>query len=213
MKLPELHLSSGGKLRSGITSGFTLVEIMVACGIFVVTVGGALTFFNLANTSISGITTQSRMSSQAGGALECLQRRARFATSVSNSPSGNTLTLGFDDNTAVDSDGDGKPYNDKDHFEQFKFVGTNSTSSTACVGNSFVYIPNITATNQHVLISRGVRNLPAYKIFTLTNEVMTVVRFGIVDGNSRDGYQAIDIQGTALSLNRPSTVNIISILP
>ena len=87
-------------------------------------------------------------------------------------------------------------------------------SLCAAAQQNLVYInANITATNQHVLISRGVRNLPAYKIFTLTNEVMTVVRFGIVDGNSRDGYQAIDIQGTALSLNRPSTVNIISILP
>ena len=64
-----------------------------------------------------------------------------------------------------------------------------------------------------MLIPAGVRNLPGYNIFTLSNYSEVLVRFGIFDRNSRDHYQGIDIQATAYSLNRPASTNFISILP
>src|SRR6185369_7699918 len=124
--------TQAGGLRRRARAGFSLIEVMVASGILVVVVGGAMTFMMFAGVSASGITAQNVASGQAGGALEFIQNRARFATSMSNNASGNAYTLGFDDNYAVDSDGDGKAYNDKNHFERFSFVGVNSTNLAAC---------------------------------------------------------------------------------
>jgi len=168
---------------------------------------------SFAGVSASGITAQNVASAQAGNAIELIQSRTRFATSISNNASGNSLTLGFDDNYAVDSDGDGKAYNDKNHFERFSFLGVNSTNAAACSSNRLVYLPNIASTSNRVLVTRGLRNLPLYNIFTITNQTIAIIRFGIVDRNVRDYYQAIEIQGTAVSLNRPATTNLIGILP
>jgi hypothetical protein len=131
---------------------------------------------------------------------------------VSNDASGNVLTLAFDDNTSVDSNADGKTYNDRDHFEQFKFVGVNGSTNTVST-NLLVYVPDTAATNQQVLIPAGVHNLPGYNIFTVTNGSTIVIRFGIVDGYGPDRFQTVDIQGTAVPLNRSFSTNVISILP
>jgi hypothetical protein len=64
-----------------------------------------------------------------------------------------------------------------------------------------------------LLVPAGVRNLPGYNIFTVTNRSTTIVRFGVVDGYGRDRYQSIDIQATAVPLNRPAATNFIAILP
>lgn len=213
MKLRDCRSAQFKSFWLGAKSGFTLVEVVVASGIMMIVLGGAMAFTNMAGVSISGITAQNIANGKAGETLELIQSRVRFATSISNNTSGNILTLGFDDNYTVDSDGDGKSYNDKNHFEQFKFVGVNSTNETACSSNSLVYIYNVAANQSRVLIPKGVRNLPLKNIFTLTNLTTAVIRFGIVDCNSRDFYQAIEIQATAVSLNRPSTTNIIGILP
>jgi hypothetical protein len=79
--------------------------------------------------------------------------------------------------------------------------------------NSLIYIPNKGGTNQQVLISAGVRNLPGFNIFSILNTSMVVIRFGVTDGYVRDHYQSIDIQATAVPLNRTAAVNFISILP
>ena len=170
-------------------------------------------FANSTILSISAITVQSTINQQAGNAIEFIQMNARLATSISNDTSGNILTLGFDDNFATDSNGDGKTYNDRDHYGRFQFLGVNSTNSAACATNRLIYFPNINSTNKQVLISSGLRNLPGYKIFTVTNNNTVIIRFGMVDPQARDHYQAIEIQGTAVSLNRPATTNFISILP
>jgi hypothetical protein len=186
---------------------------MVASVIMMAVVAGAITFMGFAGVSISGITAQNFASGQAGHTLEFIQNRARLATSISNNASGNSLTLAFDDNYTVDSDGDGKAYNDKNHFERFTFVGVNSTNSAACSSNRLVYISNVASnTPPQDLVRKGVRNLPLCNIFMVTNGATAVIRFGIVDGNRRDRYQAIEIQGVAVSLNRYVT-NTISILP
>src|ERR1051326_8063966 len=124
---------------------------MVASVILVVVLAGAMTFITFASKSASGITAQNVSSIKAGRALELIQSRTRFATFMSNDASGNTITLGFDDNYTVDSNGDGKAYNDKDHFERFSFIGVNSTNLNACTSNRLVYIPNIKSTATTVL--------------------------------------------------------------
>jgi hypothetical protein len=98
-----------------------------------------------------------------------------------------------------------------DHFERFQFIGSNGTNNYA--GNKLIYIADISKSNQVVLIPTGVRNLPGYPIFTVTNSATTIIRFGIVDGYGRDHFQSIDIQSMAVPLNRPKATNIIATFP
>jgi Tfp pilus assembly protein PilW len=190
------------------------MELMVASSIGLLVMAAAMGFAYFSGIYLSGITAQTGLNQKGGNAIEFIQTKARLATSVAVDPSGNTLTFGFDDDPAVDSDGDGKTYNDKDHFEQFKFVGTNGTSSTLSTNSLvYIYMPKTGPTNQQVLIPAGVRNLPGFNIFSISNSTTVVVRFGITDGYLQDHYQSIDIQGTAVPLNRPAITNFISILP
>lgn len=212
MKLPDRCSAQDGGLWPRAKAGFTLVEAMVASGILMVVLGGALTFMSFAGVSVSGITAQNIASGQAGQALELIQSRTRFATSMATNDSGNSLTLGIDDDYTKDFDGDGKTYNDKEHFERFVFEGVNSTNIAACSSNRLVYIPNVALPQTRVLVSKGVRNLPGCNIFAISNSAIAVIQFGVVDVNGRDNYQAVEIQGMAVSLNR-SLTNFISILP
>ncbi|MGH7971337.1 MAG: hypothetical protein ACREIC_21680, partial [Limisphaerales bacterium] len=136
-------------------------------------------------------------------------------TLVSNDSSGNILTMGFDTNYTADSGrgGNGVTLANQDYFEQFKFVGVNSTNLAACGNNQLVYIPNTGSSNRVVLISAGVRNLPGHNIFFVTNSVLVSICFGIVDVNPQDYYQALDIQCMSASLNRPQANNMVTILP
>jgi prepilin-type N-terminal cleavage/methylation domain-containing protein len=213
MKLPRHALTQKRDLGRRGKAGFTLVEVIVASAVGLLAAGGAMTFSYFVAGSFSGITTQCVLNRQAGYTIELIQSRTRLATTLSNDAAGNVLTMGFDDNPKVDSDGDGTPYNDRNHFEQFKFLGVNTTNSAACASNSLVYIPNTAAAEVRVLIARGARNLPGRKIFAVTNSSCAIIRFGIADYYTRDNYQAIDIQGTAIALNRPATTNFVSILP
>jgi len=189
-----------------------MIELMVAMGLGLLVSGGMMVYLQFAGISLSGIRTEAILSQQAGNAIEFIQSRARLATSVSTDASGNVLTLSFDDDPSVDSDGDGIPYNDKNHFEQFQFVGVNgSTNQTST--NSLIYIPNTSSSASWMLISSGVHNLPAYNIFTVMNVSTVIIRIGLVDGYGRDHYQSVDIQATAVPLNRTAATNFISILP
>jgi Tfp pilus assembly protein FimT len=206
----KLRLSS---FPSRSLRGFTLAELLVGSGIAALVVMGGLAFILFSSRALSGVTTQNVLNQQAGNTLEFMQSRIRFANTISNSASGNTLTLGFDDDPTVDSSGDKVAYNDVDHYERFRFVGTNSTDVTLCATNQLHYYTNTSSTNYRVLISSGVRNLPGYNIFTITNQVIAIIRFGISDKYSGDQYQAVDIQGTGLPLNRGFSTNVITILP
>lgn len=212
MKLPDRCWARIRGLRTGGKAGFTLVETMVASGILMLVLGGAIAFMSFASVSISGITAQNIANGQAGQALELIQNRARLATSMATNASGNMLTLGIDDDYTQDFDNDGKTYNDKQHFERFLFEGVNSTNLAACSSNRLVYVPNVASPQTRVLVPKGVRNLPGCNIFAISNNAIAVIRFGIVDCNRRDYYQAVEIQGMAVSLNRSPT-NFISILP
>ena len=191
---------------------FTLMEVMVATGIGMFVMAGAMWFLWFSGLAVSGVSAQALTTQRAGNAIEFIQSRVRFAVSVTNDSAGNALTLGFDDDPATDSDHDGTAYNDQNHFERFKFIGLNGSATNSST-NQLIYIPDITKTGQQTLIPAGVRNLPGYRIFTVTNISTTIVRFGVVDGYGRDHYQSIDVQATAVPLNRPSSTNFIAILP
>ena len=189
------------------------MELMVASALSVTLMGGVMAFIKLGMLSFSGITVQSAMNEQAGRSLEFIQSRVRLATIITTNSMGNILTLGFDDDPLTDSNGDGKAYNDKDHYERFQFIGNNSTNLTACSTNRLVYYTNINFTSSNVLIPVGVRNLPGTNIFTLVNNDVVIVNFGIVDSSTIDHYQAIDIQAAAVPLNRPMANATYAILP
>jgi hypothetical protein len=211
----KLHATSSTPARTSrltASAAFTLIELMVASGIALLVMGAAMAFMYFAGISVSGITSQSVINQQAGNTIEFIQSRARLATSIAVNASGTKLTLGFDDDPLTDSDGDGKTYNDRDHYEQFWFVGATGTGTTVST-NKLIYLANTNSTASQVLIPAGIRNLPGCNIFTLTNSTEVLVRFGVFDCYSRDHYQGIDIQATAYPLNRPTATNFISILP
>jgi hypothetical protein len=174
---------------------------------------GTMVFINFAHISISGIAAQAKVSDTGGHAIAFVQSRIELATNVATDPTGNTLTLGFDDNYTVDSDGDGSPSDDKDHYESFQFLGTNSTNSAACAANRLIYTPQVGVAGSSTLVSAGVRNLPGYNIVTIANTTTVLIRFGVVDPGARDRFQSIDIQATGVPLNRPASSSIVSILP
>src|SRR6185437_8062710 len=108
----------------------------------------AYSFLYFTLRAISGISAQTVMNQKGAGALALIESRSRLATSMSADSAGNTLTMRFDDKYNADSDGDGKAYDDRDHYEQFKFIGTNPTNVLACASNQLVYISNTNSTAQ-----------------------------------------------------------------
>ena len=200
------------RLHANTRRAFTLVEIMIATLLTVIILSGAVSFTVLASKTISGTLTQSTFNAQAGYVMEFIQLRTRIATHVTVDAAGNTLTLDFDDDTTVDSDGDGTAYNDKDHQEQFALRDQDGVIGTT-TDNSLIYRPKVGTAAQQVLIPTGLRKLPGKNFFAVTNGSAVVVSFGIVDSYTRDFYQAIEIQGTVLPLNRTLSTNFVSVLP
>ena len=121
----------------------TLAELMVTIAIVGSVLAGLGSFLLLAGRTVSGVTTQTTYDDLAGQTSEKIFSRVRFATSVSTDPAGNTLTLGFDDDYATDSDGDANPGNDRDHFEVFQFLNGDGKDSTT-KDNSLIYKPRST---------------------------------------------------------------------
>ena len=213
MKLRRHHSGKTRGLRSTPKSGFTIIELMVAASIGLMIVSGAYFFLFFSLRAMAGVSAQTVLNQKGGNAIEFIQRRVRFATTNYVSTTGNTLTLGIDDDPNTDLDNNGRAFDDRNHYEQFKFIGTNSANVSDCVSNQLVYIPNTNSTTRQVLISTGVRNLPGFKVFSTPNSSLVIIRFGIVDPKPLIHYQAIDMQGTAVSLNRFWNTNVISIYP
>jgi len=184
-----------------IRSAFTLLELIVASACGVLVLGSFMVFLLFARVSLSGIMAQAMVSDTAAHAIALMQSRIRLADYIAVDSTGNTLTLGFDDNPAVDSDGDGNPYDDKDHYETFQFTGANGTNSATAASNRLIYTPKVGTAGSSVLVSAGVRNLPGNNIFAAGNFNTVIIRFGVVDTNTRDRFQSIDIQALGVSLN------------
>jgi len=205
MKFSGHCTNPAGRRRFAQRSAFTLLEVIVASACGALVLGSFMVFLLFARVSLSGIAAQAMVSDTAGRTVEFMQSRIRLADYISVDSTGNTLTLAFDDNPAVDSDipPDGNPYNDKDHYEVFQFNGTNGTNSATAAGNSLTYKPNRALPGTIVLVSAGVRNLPGNNIFAnpSTSTSTVLIRFGIVDTNTRDRFQSIDIQAMGVALN------------
>lgn len=192
---------SSKRSRRAASAAFTLMELMVSASVGLMIAAGVMVFAQFAGLSLSGITAQSNLALEAGNTLEFIQGRVRLATSVWTDVPGNILTLGFDDDPAVDSDGDGIPWDDSDHFEEFQFVGVNGSTNKVS-SNSLVYVPVVGSAGRRTLIPAGVHNLPGTNIFSVTYPAKVAIRFGVVDGYDRAGYHSIDVQGIAIPLNR-----------
>ncbi|HZQ46937.1 MAG TPA: hypothetical protein VFC07_08000 [Verrucomicrobiae bacterium] len=207
MKLREYSMTGVKRSRRAARSGFTLMETMIAATLALLVIMATMDFLGVALRALSGTTAQSVLNGQAGNTIEKIQSRVRLATLVSNNASGTVLTMGFDDNPLVDSNGDGVAWNDQDHYEQFQIRTSNGT-------NSLIYIPNTASTNNYVvLVKSGIRALPGWQYFTVTNLSTALIRFSILDTYTNDYYQSVEIQGAAVSLNRKSVTNSVSILP
>ena len=191
---------------------FTLVELLIASILMAMILCIAVGFTMFASRSISGTVAQSTVNTQAGHLIEFIQLRARVAISIGISAGGNLLTLGFDDDTNFDSDNDGTAYNDQDHQEEF-FIRDKDGQIATTGDNSLIYRPKVGTATEKVLIPSGLRKLPNRNFFTLTNGSAVLVRYGIVDSYARDYYQAIEIEGTVLPLNRTLSTNFVSVLP
>jgi len=89
----------------------------------------------------------------------------------------------------------------------------NTTNALNATTNKIVYYANTNSAAFKTLISSGVRSLPGFKIFTITNNVIAVIRYGLGDSYTNDFFQAVDVQATGVSLNRQIVTNMISILP
>jgi hypothetical protein len=207
MKVQIAH--QAGRKNSS-RSAFTLMEMVVALGIGLIVIVVCMNFVAITGRALSSTTTQTILNGEGGYTLEFIKDHVRLATLVSNDASGGTLTIGYDDNPNIDSDGDGIAYNDKDHFERFQVQNIGTTNSPT---NVMVYFANITNSAKRVLINGGVTNLPGCNIFTVTNKATVLIRLGIIDPYASDYFQAIDLQGAAVALNRQATTNIITILP
>jgi len=203
------------RLRTGNGGGsaaFTLVELLIASILMALILVASVVFTIFASRSISGTVAQSTVNTQAGHAIEFVQMRARIATSVSINPGGNVLTLGFDDDTNFDSDNDGTAYNDRDHQEEFSIRDKDGQIATTG-DNALIYRPKLGTPAEKLLVPIGIRKLPNKNFFTLTNGSAVLVRFGIIDSYARDYYQAIEIEGTVLPLNRTLSTNFVSVVP
>ena len=193
--------------RTRAQRAFTMAEMLVALSLFMLVAALSMNFFCLSGKELSGTSTQCQLNGEAGFGIEKIQDAVRLATYLYSDPSGNTLTLAHDTNVLVDSDGDGFPYNDKDVYSRFQVqnIGTSANPT-----NAILYWPDITQSNQTVLVKYGVRNLPGWNVFTVTNYNTVLVKYGLMDNYSGDFYQAVEIQGAAVARNRQSITNTIN---
>jgi prepilin-type N-terminal cleavage/methylation domain-containing protein len=181
--------------------GFTLVEFMVAMAIVVLLSVVAWVFTESTGRTLSSASNQSDFNQKAGHAAEFLIYRIRMANTVSNDASGNTLTLSFDDDPTVDSDGDGIKWNDKDHFEEFKYNDTDGVATTL-LDNTITYKTNNTVNVSTMLVPQSVRKLSSMKVFTLTNTTTVLINFGLLYTNNYAQSQMIEVRTQARLRNK-----------
>jgi hypothetical protein len=185
---------------------------MMALGIAMLLIAGATTFIAMASRTVSAITSQTFLNDRVSHASAFIFSRVRLATSSSTDPSGTTLTLGFDDDYKKDTDDDKNLYNDRDHFEIFQFVNGDGNDTTLA-DNQLLYKPRSDQPETNVLLPSGVRQLPGWNIFAVTNSATILLHFGVADAYENDRYQACDIQTVLVPRNRPIATNMITILP
>lgn len=189
-----------GRWRS--VSAFSLTEVMVASAIVATLLGGFMTFTDFTMRGFAGITRQSTLNQKSGHAADFVLSRVRLANFITNDATGKTLYLGFDDNLAADTDADGNPYNDRDHYEMFQFDNGDGTNSTTG-DNRLIYRPNTNTSLVQVLIPDGLRLISTSNVFSVANRTLVYVNFGAMDNFSSDGYQIVEVRTKGVCRNSP----------
>ena len=180
---------------------FTITELVLAGGIIVLIAAAFGVFLQATGVSVVNVTTQSTFNQQAGHGTEIILNRLRLANTAATDPNGDVLTLTFDDNPDVDSDGDKTTWNDMDHKEQFRFEPTDGRSATLD-DNRITYISKLGASVPSTLITSGVRKLPDYPVFSITNTATVIINFGLLYTNQTVHSQAIEIRTIGRLRNR-----------
>ena len=192
---------------------YTLIELLISSLISLMVLAGLMGFMYFSARSISGVVSQTQINQQAWMAAQLVFDRVRVATSVSNDSSGNVLTLGMDDDPTTDLDRDGKPYNDKGHYEQFRFDNGDGNDLTI-TNNSLIYLVDTAAPgNARRLVTGNLRKLPNQKFFSITNQSTVRINYALVDAYAADFQQSLDVHLVAVPRNRPASTNVITILP
>jgi prepilin-type N-terminal cleavage/methylation domain-containing protein len=199
----------------GGRAAFTLMELMIAMTISTVVLAFTVTFVTIAARTTSGIVQQTTINTQAGQTSLYLFDKVRYATSITNDTSGNTLTLGFDDNPESDSDNDKTTYNDKNRFVIIQFRNGDGKDSTLDDNQLIAYSrTNSTFGPTNVLIASSIGKLAGRNVFTITNQTTTViVNYLLADSFDTDGYQSSAVSSYFIARNRPDPGGVIKILP
>lgn len=182
-------------------AGFTMAEYLIASGIVVLVVAAFAFFLQATGVSMVHVTNQSAFNQEAGHAAEFMISRIRLANTATNDPTGDTLTLTFDDNPDVDSDGDKVGWNDIDHFERFRFE-TGDGNVATLDDNVITYAAGAVGSAAAPLVGGGVRRLPPLPVFSVTNQATVKIHFGLLQTNSGPRSQAIEIRTAGRLRNR-----------
>lgn len=106
-------------LQPSCLAGFTIIELMVAASIFSTATITFVSVLNYTGYAIFDITQQTDFNQSASNTALRIIQRTRSSHAFEISSQGNRLSLSFDDDYKVDSNGDGDCYNDTDHQEFF----------------------------------------------------------------------------------------------
>ena len=199
MKTPAPPALCRGHLRAA--AGFTIMEFVIAMAISVLVVAGFAVFTESTGRVLVSLTSQSSHNQTAGNGTEFMISRVRLANTFQVDATGNTLTLGFDDNPDVDSDGDGVKWNDRDHYEQFQFVDADNNLATL-TDNRIVYRANTNSAQISVLVPESTRKVSGQPIFSTNSASTVLINFGLLTTNASPFSQAIEIRTSAVMRNR-----------
>ncbi|HEY2952874.1 MAG TPA: hypothetical protein VGK40_09840 [Verrucomicrobiae bacterium] len=187
--------------RTSEQSGFTILEFVIAVGLAVLVTGVFALFSESTGRVLASLTQQSAHNQTAGNGVEFMIGRVREANSVAVDGTGNTLTLSFDDDPLVDTDGDKKTWNDRDHYEQFTYLDSDTNVNTLA-NNYIIYSPNTNAPDTSVLVPSSTRKLSSLPIFALAGSNTVLINFGLLTTNATPFSQAIEIRTRAVLRNK-----------
>jgi hypothetical protein len=201
MMTRPVHTRCARPAAASHRAAYTLTEYLVAVGVIGLLALAGTVFVESTGRTLESVTTQSGFNQMAGHAAEFLMQRIRLANSASNSSSGDVLTLSFDDNPDVDSNGDKLTWNDKDHFEEFRLNSGDGQVPTL-TDNTITYHTNVMSTNSAILVPGYARKLSNQPIFALTNQSTVLINFGLLFTNRYAQSQMIEIRTKARLRNR-----------
>jgi hypothetical protein len=168
--------------------------MMIVTSLVVMVIGMLFLLSEGTGRSLLSITTQTSYNQLAATTTEAILARIRLANFASNDASGNILTLSFDDDPDVDSNGDRITWNDQDHFEQFLFQ---TNSAETCIA----YRPDTNKPVTLVIIPSGLRKLAGKPVFDVSNTTVRV-HFGLIATNASPLSQAIEIRAKGTLRNK-----------